>query len=56
MSAKVWFYRLQKRTIEVLRQFVSIDKEHEVAEYSDGRGPCRRRRLTSWITEQICGQ
>ena len=46
MSAKVWSYGLQKRKIEVLRRFVSIEKEHEVAEYSDGRVPCKSRRLT----------
>ena len=43
MSAKVWFYRLRTRTIEVLRQFVRIEEEHEVAEYSDGRVPCMRQ-------------
>ena len=47
MSTKVWSYRLRKRTIEVVRQLVSIEKEHEVAEYSDGIVTCTRRRLTS---------
>ena len=47
MSAKVWSYRLRKRTIELLRQFGSIEKEHEVAEYSDEVVPCKRQRLTS---------
>ena len=56
MSAKVWSYRLRKRTIEVLSQFVSIEKEHEVAEYSDGIVPSKRQRLTSLKTEQFCGQ
>ena len=56
MSAKVWSYRLRKRTIEVLRQFVSIEKEHEVADYSDGIVPCKRQRLASWKTEQVFGQ
>ena len=47
MSAKVGSYRLQKRTIQVLRQFVSIEKEHEVVEYSGGIVPCKRPRFTS---------
>ena len=47
MSAKVWSYRLRKRTIQVLRRFVSIEKEHEVAEYSDGIVPCKRPRFIS---------
>ena len=47
MSAKVWSYRLRKRTIQVLRQFVSIEKEHEGANHSDGIVPCKRPRITS---------
>ena len=47
MSAKIWSYRLRKRTIEVLRHFVSIEKDHEVSEYSDGILPCKRQLLTS---------
>ena len=47
MSAKVWSYRLRNRTIEVLRQFLSTEKEHKVAEYPDGIVPCKKRRLTS---------
>ena len=47
MRAKTWSYRWRKRTIELLRELVRIEKEQPAVEYSYRRVPCNSRRLIS---------